>query len=104
MSAFFLKAPPCWFVASRISPTSLSVISFSRRWRAERASQRTGGAGGGPGGGPLGRPRAGEQHEPADGEGASAAGGHLDRHLVVGTADAPRPDLERGSDGLDGLL
>src|SRR4051794_23361310 len=49
-------------------------------------------------------PLAGEQDEPADGEGASAAGGNLDRHLVVGAADAPRADLERGRDGLDCLL
>src|SRR3954469_9614914 len=49
-------------------------------------------------------PLAGEQEEPTNGQGASAAGGHLDRHLVVRAADAAGPDLERRRDGLDGLL
>src|SRR5262245_44997352 len=47
---------------------------------------------------------AGKRDEPADREGAGAAGGHLDRHLVVGATDAARTDLERRGDGLDGLL
>src|SRR5439155_17697283 len=49
-----------------------------------------------------------ELHQPADGEGAGARGGHLDRDLVGGAADAAGLDLEhrgqcldRGLEGLD---
>src|SRR6187431_2791823 len=38
----------------------------------------------------------GERDQPAHGEGAGAAGGNLDRHLVVGTTDAARAHLEGG--------
>src|SRR5438094_7101110 len=39
--------------------------------------------------------------EPADGERPGAALRHLDRHLVVGAADAARAHLEHGRDRLD---
>src|SRR6266508_2688875 len=42
--------------------------------------------------------------EPAHGERAGPALGHLDRDLVVGAADAARADLEDGGDRLHGLL
>ena len=37
---------------------------------------------------------AGEAHEPADREGAGAAGRNLDRHLIGGAADSAGLDLE----------
>src|SRR6188472_2032769 len=49
-------------------------------------------------------PVARELHDPADRERAGTALRHLDRHLVVGTADAARPDLEHRRHGLDRLL
>src|SRR6476659_6800731 len=45
-----------------------------------------------------------ERDDPADGQRAGTAGRHLDRHLVVGAADAARAHLERWRDRLDGLL
>src|SRR3954470_9349478 len=45
-----------------------------------------------------------ERDDPAHGKRARAAGGHLDRHLVVGAADAAGAHLERGRNRLDGLL
>src|SRR5579872_6911859 len=45
-----------------------------------------------------------EGDEPAQRERAPAALRHLDRDLVVRTADAARPDFEHRRDGLDGLL
>src|SRR5687768_17466110 len=45
-----------------------------------------------------------ELDEPADRERAGAALRDLDRHLVVGTADAARANLEHRGDGLDGCL
>src|SRR5439155_12179028 len=49
-------------------------------------------------------PLAREVHDPAHGERARAALRHLDRHLVVRAADAPRPNLEHRRHGLDRLL
>src|SRR5205823_3318797 len=45
-----------------------------------------------------------ERDEPADGECPRPALRHLDRHLVVGPADAARSDLEHRRDRLHGLL
>src|SRR6185295_9154912 len=45
-----------------------------------------------------------ERDDPAHGERPCATGRHLDGYLVVGAADAARAHLERGRDGLDGLL
>src|SRR5687768_1099983 len=53
---------------------------------------------------PLLAPLARELDEPADRERARAALGHLDRHLVVGAADAARANLEHRRDCLDGGL
>ena len=47
---------------------------------------------------------AGELDEPADGQRAGAAGGHLDRHLVGGATDAARADLEHRRERLDPRL
>src|SRR5690349_3402404 len=47
---------------------------------------------------------AGELDEPADGEGAGAARGHLDGDLVGRAADAAGADLEDGGEDLDGRL
>src|SRR4051795_8310261 len=109
MSSFRLKAPPCCDCASRSSLASRWAIVFSRRWRAEPTRPRGGGGGGGGGGRPprghrLLAPLAGEAHEPADGEGAGAARGHLDGDLVGRTADAAGADLENRRQRLDRLL
>src|SRR4051794_22175918 len=57
---------------------------------------------------PLGHgllaPRASELHEPADREGAGAAGRYLDRNLVGRTADPARADLEDRRELLDGVV
>src|SRR5450755_1099785 len=47
---------------------------------------------------------AGVVDEPADGERAGAARGHLDRHLVGGAADAAGADLQHGGERLDARL
>src|SRR5688500_5981542 len=47
---------------------------------------------------------AGEEHEPADREGAGAARGDLDRHLVGRAADSAGADLELRGEDLDRLL
>src|SRR5262249_56392313 len=49
-------------------------------------------------------PLPGVADDPADCEGRRAPGPDLDGHLVGGAADAPRADLERGTDVLDRAL
>ncbi len=58
-----------------------------------------------PGAGPSSsRGAARELDQPAHRQRAGAPGGHLDRHLVGGAADAPRADLERRRERLDRRL
>src|SRR4029453_5876104 len=91
MSSLRLYAPPCCCWASRSSFARRWAMVFSRRWR----------------GGPDGHTSAGvagELDQPGEGQGARAARGDLDRHLVGRASDAAGANLEDGGERLDRRL